>query len=35
MNNEQGISNNEVKKKKIMNDEQEILNNEVKKKNNE
>ena len=32
MNNEQGILNNEVKKKQIMNNEQEILNNEVRKR---
>jgi hypothetical protein len=31
MNNEQGILNNEVKKKQIMNNEQGILNNEVRK----
>ena len=33
MNNEQGISNNEVKKKKIMNIEQGISNNEKNKQN--
>jgi len=33
MNIEQGILNNEIKKKKIMNNEQGISNNEIKKQN--